>query len=1170
MRRLQLPVVLFLFSFHAAAQGCPPIAMQMAAGTWAFNVASAPTYKVSASAYSVLMADLHNNQLEDTVVLANGSPATVTVYAAQSSGTAGSPVTVLTMAGGGNLAAAAADLNGDGNLDLAVTSSGRDSITVLLGNGDGTFRDPITVSTGTAPAGIAAADFNGDGKADLAVAASGEVSVHWGNGDGTFEAPERIPTPGLLSSITAADVNKDGRPDLVAADSADGVVLVVLNRGDGFASSTVSGYAVPAGAREVYMAGCARDGDSNLESDASHQGALLAARSVDSVTVPAQTSAGLFSASPAYPITGGSGSLPESLAVADFNGDGKPDAIAGSLTPQTIEGGVTVLLGNGDGTFTPQNVPSSLGSDSLGTGDFNGDGKVDFASTDPSGISIYLGNGDGTFQSPTGIPTSSQGITGLSVGDFNGDGKLDFAVVDSAGGTSSNGYVYLGLGNGTFEVHQSFIVGSAPVGTQAIDVNGDGKLDLVVTNNGTPAYISSSDPGSVAVLLGNGDGTFQEPVAYAAGENPQFTLVKDINGDGKPDLITATTLNFSSSSYGLSVLLNMGNGRFGSPQAVTSAYGPVEIGAADFNGDGKIDLLVTHCCGETQLGYFQGNGDGSFQPEVLLSSGQSEVNVVVADWNGDGKPDAMYTMVGPYAVALTNTSGVVTGGGNTPVTVQTNPEGLQFTVDGGTAQTAPATVSLTQGSHTIAVATTQQGAAGTQDVFTSWSDGGAASHSITVGAGAATYTASFSVQYLLAITAAPASGGSIAANPGSNRGYYNPGTTVQLTAVPAAGYQLSYWAGDLSGSANPQSLTMNGPHSVSAAFSSNSGSCSITLSPGLTTLPPTGTSTVEACPNSSGQPNCGVAPEAPVAFTVTPTAGCGAWTATSSNPEFLQIVTGAGGSGAGSVSYSLLNNTHNLAQPYSITVASGAASASYTVTESGSGDNQVYREVYALYEQLLGRDPDPTGFAFWTGSGGAGLGQMADSFLTSPEAFNSDFLIMATYQATTGAAPTFAQFTAAAANLRAGRQTATGLFNSLINGSYTASTLYQDLLNRQPTGSEVNQANGAGLANWFQTLIGYPGSVTPVSTPNNEFQSTGTYTTDHTNSLYVQMLYFMILSRDPDPSGLSFWLGVANSGGPGILFQGGAGFATRIQILGPGTPNQGFIGSTEFQGLFAN
>jgi hypothetical protein len=279
-------------------------------------------------------------------------------------------------------------------------------------------------------------------------------------------------------------------------------------------------------------------------------------------------------------------------------------------------------------------------------------------------------------------------------------------------------------------------------------------------------------------------------------------------------------------------------------------------------------------------------------------------------------------------------------------------------------------------------------------------------------------------------------------------------------------------------------------------------------------------------------------------------------------------------SGAGTVGFALLNNTHNGPQSYTITVASATGSAFYPVTEAGSGDGRVYREVYALYEQLLGRDPDPAGFAFWTGAGGAGLGQMADSFLTSPEAFDSGFAAMAAYQAATGGPPTYAQFTAAVTSVRAGTETVTGLFRSLIGSSFTATTLYQNLLNRQPSGSEISNATDAGLAVWFEYLIGYPGTTTPINSPNNEFQSTGTFHTtlaaDHTNALYVQMIYYVTLSRDPDPAGFAFWLGIANTGGPGLLFQGSAGYGTRIQIMGPGTPNQGFIGSPEFQGLFAN
>ncbi len=206
------------------------------------------------------------------------------------------------------------------------------------------------------------------------------------------------------------------------------------------------------------------------------------------------------------------------------------------------------------------------------------------------------------------------------------------------------------------------------------------------------------------------------------------------------------------------------------------------------------------------------------------------------------------------------------------------------------------------------------------------------------------------------------------------------------------------------------------------------------------------------------------------------------------------------------------NNTRTTARSYTITVAEafGPATATYTITEAGSGDSEVYRQIYALYEQILGRDPDPAGLAFWTGAGSGGLGQMADSFLTSPEAFNTDFAVIAAYQAATGGPPGFTQFTQIVSRIQSGSQTIGDLFAALLGPGYSATTLYQYLLNRSPTSWEINLANNAGLANWFQTLIGYPGNVTPMSTPNNEFQNTGTYSTavDHTNGLYFACCIF--------------------------------------------------------------
>jgi len=541
---------------------------------------------------------------------------------------------------------------------------------------------------------------------------------------------------------------------------------------------------------------------------------------------------------------------------------------------------------------------------------------------------------------------------------------------------------------------------------------------------------------------------------------------------------------------------------------------------------------------------------GSGQVDMPAGIAVSSAGIYVADDN----PTA------PRVQLLTSAQPTVS------ITLASSPSGLNASLDGN-ACTTPCVLNLNAGSmHTIAASSPQSPAAGTQYVFSSWSDGGAISHSITVPSAATTYTASFQTQYQLTTSASPTAGGGV--TPASG-GYYTAGTSVAVTATANAGYMFGGWSGDLSGTENPQSITMNAAHSVTANFVTSVGGCTIGLSATTANVPATGTSTAETCPNNSGQPNCGVAPEVPVTFPVTPGASCGPWTATSSNPEFLQITSGASGSGPGTVGFTVLNNTHNGAQNYSITVASGAASASYKVTEAGSGDSEVYRQINALYEQLLGRDPDSGGFGFWTGVGGAGLGQMADSFLTSPEAFNSDFAVMAAYQAATGAPPTFAQYNAAASSVHAGAQSIPGLFSSLVGGSFTMGNLYQNLLNRAP-GPSDSSCTSMTLADCFQAIIGYPSSVTPVGAANSEFQSTGSFHADHTNGLYAQMIYYVTLSRDPDPSGLAFWTGVANTGGPGVLFQGSAGYPTRIQILGPGTPNQGFIGSPEFQSLFAN
>ena len=314
-----------------------------------------------------------------------------------------------------------ADFNGDGKADLAVPT-GNNTISILLGVGDGTFPTHVEYGVPGHPVAILAGDFNNDGKMDLVTVAGflNQVSILLGNGDGTFQTHVEYATGTHPAAAAAADVNGDGKLDLIVADQNDGKVAVLLGNGDGTFQAHVD-YA--AGNSPAGLAIGDFNGDGRLD-------LAVANNSDGTVAILLGNGDGSFQGPIPFPTALNC----NSVVTGDFNGDGKLDLAVG-----TSNKAVSVLLGNGDGTFQ-NHRDYAIGANSVlvAAADFNADGHLDLvsANTNDNTVSLLAGNADGTFKGQSVFPTAAAPL-GLAVGDFNNNGKLDIVVAASSANTVS-------------------------------------------------------------------------------------------------------------------------------------------------------------------------------------------------------------------------------------------------------------------------------------------------------------------------------------------------------------------------------------------------------------------------------------------------------------------------------------------------------------------------------------------------------------------------------------------------------------------------------------------------------------------------------------------------------------------------------------------------------------
>lgn len=361
---------------------------------------------------------------------------------------------------------------------------------------------------------------------------------------GTLFKPVQTFSSGGIGAgrFAVADLNKDGKADLIVPNGS-GSVGVLLGKGDGSFMSPVS-----------------------------------------------------------YPLTYLS---PTAAAVADVNGDGMPDILVSiSNCVGNTNGCVAVLLGNGDGSFRTAiyydaGAPNTY---SLAVADFNGDGKIDIAVADCSPFTgaacglfgVMLGKGDGTFKPVSIYDSGGVGAWWVVTGDLNGDGKPDLVIgnlcpsTDCSPSTDGVVTVLLGKGDGTFELPVGYDSGGRTLVPTIADVNNDGIPDILVTNNKGGA--------GVGVLIGNGDGTFHRVVTYSIGSRHPFTLaIADVNGDSAMDVVVASDLQDQDSA--LVVFLGNGDGTFTRTTGHYNAGGvrSIRVVTADLDGDGRPDVLVGNC-----------------------------------------------------------------------------------------------------------------------------------------------------------------------------------------------------------------------------------------------------------------------------------------------------------------------------------------------------------------------------------------------------------------------------------------------------------------------------------------------------------------------------------------------------------------------------------------------
>ncbi|CAF3884838.1 unnamed protein product [Rotaria sp. Silwood1] len=546
------------------------------------------TYKAVGSfgPRQVVVGDFNNDSYPDVAVVfyttyqlgiflgdGNGSFNVVLIY----STTIGSTPYALTVG----------DINKDGRLDVIVANMGTNNVGVFLGYGNGSFASVMTFSTGigSMPYSVAVADFDDDGRLDIVVINIGTktIGILYGYGNGSFAVMVTYLTGEnyVPTAVTVGDFNNDSQVDIAVVNTDANNVGIFLGYGNGSFTKQVT-YSTRYGTRPYWVALGDFNNDNKID--------MVTANHYDnSISIFLGHGNGSFSDVKTYGT--GDGAMPMYVTVGDFNNDNKLDVAVVSYGTN----GIVVNFGLGDGTFLGGDLYSTgTGSEpnTLETGDFNKDGRLDIIVSNPGSdtIGLFLGNDSKPFANVklgrTGVGSQPQSV---ALGDFNNDGISDIVVANYG---NNNVGIFLGLGRALFDTMLTYSTGvdSSPYFVAVEDLNNDNRSDIVVANFKTD---------NIAILLGYGNGTFTTAVIHTTGyrSRPSAVAIADFDKDNILDIAVA-----NSGTSTVLLLYGNGNGTFRNEELYPLGYGylPYSIAVTDLNHNGFMDIVIA-CYGTDNI-----------------------------------------------------------------------------------------------------------------------------------------------------------------------------------------------------------------------------------------------------------------------------------------------------------------------------------------------------------------------------------------------------------------------------------------------------------------------------------------------------------------------------------------------------------------------------------------